>query len=73
MTTKRQYLAIVHTYGICCDEDGAYIGEIYVFGSTKERDDFVDDGPDYRSSRGFRQAITRREAMRTADAIYWQH
>ena len=58
----RKYYGFSHRYGQeTCDSSGYSIGNIMIFSSRKERDEWVDDGPAYSSEPGFREELSSRQ------------
>lgn len=51
------FYAIQWTYGRACDDGGRRIGEYRRFSSRSDRDAWVDEGAEYVTSPGAREAI----------------
>lgn len=53
----KKHYAIEWTYGRATDREGDRIGKYYWFSSTKDRQIWLDAGPEYTSAPGYREAI----------------
>lgn len=59
------YYGFEHRYGENIrDEDGDLIGCLYIFNKKAKRDNWINNGDEYRNQRGYRDTISYRYAAR---------
>lgn len=61
---SRQFYAIAWTYGVASDSNGNRCCDVLVFESKVSRDEWVNQGPPFRSDPGYRECIRRADMTR---------